>query len=76
MTLPPEVWRMIFASLDDKKALSNLLITSRQLNQLAEPAFHARIFVSLPPMFGIPIARLESLLDALETSNGRRAPYV
>lgn len=74
--LPPEILRIVFANIDDKNALCNLSITSRQFRELVEPLLYARIVFPASSSSALKVTRLESLLKALEASGGRRAPYV
>ncbi len=76
--LPPEILRLIFAHVDDRKTFCNILVTSRQFSQLVEPFLYAEIIFSEPAMtdFDIDIRRLELLHEALKASNGRRAAYI
>lgn len=68
--LPPEMLLAIFAKVDDKTTLCNLLVTSRQFSHLVEPFLYARI--DLPGS----TLMLSRILEALETSKWRRASYV
>lgn len=73
--LPPEILRMIFADVDDRKTLCNILITSQQFSHLVERFLYARIVLTGMPL-PKTIKRLASLNAILESSNGRRARYV
>ncbi|KAF9494812.1 hypothetical protein BDN71DRAFT_927758 [Pleurotus eryngii] len=72
---PPEILRVVFEKVEHKGTLLNLLVTSRQFSQVAEPILYARVYIF--PKIGVSMRMMfQSLLEALETSNRRRVPYV
>ncbi|KAG9218087.1 hypothetical protein CCMSSC00406_0010246 [Pleurotus cornucopiae] len=76
--LPPEILRIIFASVDDRKTFCNILVTSRQFSQLVEPFLCAEIDFSELPLLAaaINLRSLKGLYDALEASNWRQTAYI
>ncbi|KAF4580433.1 hypothetical protein EYR40_003149 [Pleurotus pulmonarius] len=56
--------------------LCNIFISSRQLCEIVEPFVYARIVFPASYSSELKVTRLESLIEALEASDGRRAPYV
>ncbi|KAJ8688731.1 hypothetical protein PTI98_013489 [Pleurotus ostreatus] len=73
--LPPEIWRIIFANVQDKQTLCNILATSRQFGPLAEPSLYARIV--FPASSSATTVMLENLHKALsEAENSRRPSYI
>ncbi|KAG9218024.1 hypothetical protein CCMSSC00406_0008801 [Pleurotus cornucopiae] len=72
---PPEILRIVFEKVEHKGTLLDLLVTSRQFSQLVEPILYAQIYIF--PKIGWSMRMMfQSLLEALETSNRRKVPYV
>ncbi|KDQ22464.1 hypothetical protein PLEOSDRAFT_1090979 [Pleurotus ostreatus PC15] len=70
--LAPEILQRIFAGVYSRKTLLDILVCSHQFCRLAEPYVYAQIRFPGPAQ----TSKLSSLLESLETSDGRRAPYV
>ncbi|KAG9218074.1 hypothetical protein CCMSSC00406_0010088 [Pleurotus cornucopiae] len=70
--LAPEILQRIFAGVSSLRTLLDILVCSHQFCRLVEPYVYGQI--RFPG--SVETSKLSSLLESLETSDGRRASYV